>query len=97
MQLNQGKLPLNFKVLFKEIFSYSKQLERWNSEWNCYAEKHFKDCLSLRNTFDLILGEGRELAKIHHAVKERFVDEVKLITLKSLAKQMLVFGESVKS
>uniref|UniRef100_A0A914LB35 Uncharacterized protein n=1 Tax=Meloidogyne incognita TaxID=6306 RepID=A0A914LB35_MELIC len=56
--------------------SYSKQLEKWNSEWSSYAEKHFKETLSLKKSFNLILGEGKELAKVHFGIKERFIDEI---------------------
>jgi len=51
-------------------------LEKWNSEWSSYAEKHFKETLSLKKSFNLILGEGKELAKVHFGIKERFIDEV---------------------
>ncbi|KAL7079915.1 hypothetical protein ACQ4LE_000521 [Meloidogyne hapla] len=56
--------------------SYSKQLEKWNSEWSFYAEKHFNECLSLKKSFDLILGEGKELAKVHFGIRDRFIDEI---------------------
>ncbi|CAK5087074.1 unnamed protein product [Meloidogyne enterolobii] len=65
---------LEFHDIF-QIFSYSKQLEKWNSEWSSYAEKHLKETLSLKKSFNLILGEGKELAKVHFGIKERFIDE----------------------
>jgi len=51
-------------------------LEKWNSDWSSYAEKHLKETLSLKKSFNLILGEGKELAKVHFGIKERFIDEV---------------------
>ncbi|CAK5118521.1 unnamed protein product [Meloidogyne enterolobii] len=48
----------------------------WEIEWSSYAEKHLKETLSLKKSFNLILGEGKELAKVHFGIKERFIDEI---------------------
>ncbi|CEF63016.1 FCH domain and SH3 domain-containing protein [Strongyloides ratti] len=54
---------------------YIKMLQIWNSKWTGYVDKDITEG-TLKNGFNGILEESKELSKVHYDMKERFGDEI---------------------
>uniref|UniRef100_A0A0N5BR19 F-BAR domain-containing protein n=1 Tax=Strongyloides papillosus TaxID=174720 RepID=A0A0N5BR19_STREA len=54
---------------------YIKMLQVWNGKWTGYVEKDIMEG-TIKNGFNGILEESKELSKVHYDMKERFGDEI---------------------
>uniref|UniRef100_A0A0N4ZTG9 SH3 domain-containing protein n=1 Tax=Parastrongyloides trichosuri TaxID=131310 RepID=A0A0N4ZTG9_PARTI len=54
---------------------YTKLLQVWNTKWSGYVEKDIAEG-TIKNGFNYILEESKELSRVHSDMKDRFGDEI---------------------